>query len=68
MLEFKKVNNPCFSGPCQNNAICDIITSTGGYYCQCQPGFTGSNCAFSNKPNNLPHPILKAYALIFPFF
>ena len=39
-------NDPCQSGPCQNNARCNLLSLSGGYYCSCQPGYTGSNCAY----------------------
>ncbi|XP_067839671.1 sushi, von Willebrand factor type A, EGF and pentraxin domain-containing protein 1 [Heptranchias perlo] len=34
--------NECFLQPCQHNGSCESVGS--GYVCECQPGFTGSNC------------------------
>nr|XP_039265795.1 uncharacterized protein LOC120341371 [Styela clava] len=38
-----KVITPCASEPCQNGGTCNHLSSTE-YQCECQPGYTGTNC------------------------
>ena len=37
--------NDCVPNPCQNNGVCTDGVNT--VTCQCQPGFTGTNCETS---------------------
>ena len=37
--------------PCQNNANCVDLTD-GSYLCECQSGYTGSNCEIGKKTIN----------------
>lgn len=32
--------NDCFSMPCQNQGVCDLVEF--GYVCQCSPGYSGN--------------------------
>jgi len=42
-FEFSKVETPCSSSPCMNNATCHW-GSNGGYWCNCQRLYTGQKC------------------------
>jgi hypothetical protein len=45
--------NSCGTNPCLNGGICSVNT-LGLQVCQCQPGFTGTNCNFSTTCANNP--------------
>eukprot|EP00795_Rhopilema_esculentum_P006767 gene6767-12333_t len=36
--------NICLTQPCKNGGTCLAASSRFGYKCDCQPGFTGSDC------------------------
>lgn len=41
------VDNPCATGPCQNDGVCQETGVNGQFQCTCAPGWTGQTCGTS---------------------